>query len=312
MMGNKQMRIALGSLYILDKPISTYDQGTQLLTKSYEILVAMLVGFSEAGRMLFYIIGIRKFSFLQRLEQMSYRMSNDWDASTLTYIMGGVIKSILRAINYYPRESEVIGMIKLAKSGVTDIIKVIKGDILKTIKQSKKNPNTHKKRQKSGLIEIAKNNISKIIKAMSTDGVASVSIKRKRLSLFESYIWCESCNIKQMKWHEVGRIIDIKQWPIEAIRLWAKYQLCLHTFADLATYEAKEDLIEAIQRNNVSKRSTSQPEILWKKSMLELGSDLGDNDTEYCDHYRNNSPEEHVDEPPGEAYVTFGRDQTRA
>lgn len=262
----KPMKVALGSLYVLNKPISAYECGAQLLTKDYEILVAMFVGFSEIEKMLFYVIAIRKSSFLKRLEEISYRMLNDTSKSApiilnmLTNLVGTLIRNILKAINYYLRESEVICGLR-----------VIKSDILGAIRQ---NLDLHKKPRKSKLVELAKNDIDKIIKAMLTNKVANINIKRNRLSLFESTIWCENHDMRKMKWHEVGRIVDIKQWPIEAIRLWAKYQLCIphrsfiNAFIGLATDETKEALIESIQKYNASRIPILEPKNLWSEDLL--------------------------------------------
>ena len=271
MNGGKKMRVALGSLYVLNKPILAHEHGPELLTNTFEILVVMSVGFSKAGSMVFYVIAIRKCSlfkrlggffkksggFFKKLRKTLYRMT-EVDQSFLIYFIGifinRVINDVLKVSRYYYRESEIICTLKLFKNNISEIIKDVRKD-----------PNICKKPQDSKLVELIKNNIDKIIRAMLIDYKATISIKRKHLLLFESHLWCDCIDILEMKWHEVGRMINIEQWPIEAIRLWATHQLCLPPesleeiaknlclFNDFA--EIKKITIESIQKNNVSKRS---------------------------------------------------------
>jgi len=293
-MGNgEQMRISLGSLYVLDKPISAYDYGGGLLTYDYEVLIVMLVAI-VGGKMLFYSIAVRDLNFLRRLEEISFRMLNSVPplhdqhiltyevGDVLTYTMGKLIKGILRIIRYYSRESVIINSIK------------------NEIKQIGKDLDLSKKPRVSKLVEISKNNIDKIIEAMLTDQDAIISLKTKRLSLFRSSIWCTNSDIKAMKWHEIGRIVDIKQWPARAIRLWALYHLDMvasspisNTNQDMfATTEARKDVIESIQRNNVSKRSIIKPiESLWPKDLHSRVTDgSADHGIIACGYDRSNEP----------------------
>ena len=45
----KRMRISLGSLYVVNKPILALKHGRELEKNTFEILVAMSVGFSKMG-----------------------------------------------------------------------------------------------------------------------------------------------------------------------------------------------------------------------------------------------------------------------
>jgi len=222
----KKMRITLGSLYVLNKPISACEHGVELLTNTFEILVVMSVGFSKAGSAVFYVIAIKKCSlfkrlggFFKKLRKMLCRMA-EVDQPFLSYSMGmltnEMINIFLKVARYYYRESEIIRTLRICKNNISEIIKDIR-----------KNPNICEKQQESKLVELIKDNIDKIIRAMLTDRKATISIKRKHLLLFESHLWCDSIGIMDMKWHEIGRMINIEQWPIKAIRLWARHQLCL-------------------------------------------------------------------------------------
>ena len=297
----EQMRISLGSLYVLNTPISAYDYGRRLLTYDYEVLIVMLVAI-VGGKMLFYGIAVRDLNFLRRLEEISFRMLNSvplHNQHTLTYeigdiliyTMGKLIKGILRIIRYYSRESVVINSIRSIKSKISGEIKQIRKDLDRS-----------KKPQISKLVEISKNNIDKIIEAMLINQNAIVSIKTKRLSLFRSFIWCKASNIKAMKWHEIGRIVDIKQWPARAIRLWASHHLDIAAFSLVSntnqdmftTIEGRKDAIEYIQRNNVSKRSTIRPtESLWPKDLHSRVADRSadhDHGTIVYDYTISNDP----------------------
>jgi len=267
MKSGKKMRVDLGSLYVLDKPISAYKQGSKLLTDAFEILVVMSVAFSRDGNMAFYVIAIRKCSLFKKLgssfkklRKLIHRMA-DSDQVIVIYCIGrlinNLIENILKIARYYSKESEIIGIIKLFKNNISEIIEEIRGGL-----------NPRRKPQDSKLVELVKNNIDKIIGAMLTNYKATVSIKRKHLFLFKSYLWCESCDVKNMKWHKIGRMVDIKQWPIDAIRLWAKYQLRLppESFEGIIeelyffsnSTEIKKNTIESIQRYNVSKKDLPQ------------------------------------------------------
>jgi hypothetical protein len=268
MNGGKKMRVALGSLYVLNKPISANEHGAELLTNAFEILVVMSVGFSKAGSMVFYVIAIRKCSlfrrlgdFFKKLRKKLCRMA-DVNQPFLTYSMGMILNAVinifLKVVRYYYRESEIIRTLRFYKNNISEIIKDIRKDI-------RKDPNICAKLQEPKLVGLIKNNIDKIIRAMLTNRKATISIKRKHLLLFESHLWCDSLDVAGMKWHEIGRMMDIEQWPMEAIRLWARHQLCLppESFEELIENlcffndvdEAKKTTIEYIQRNNVSKRS---------------------------------------------------------
>lgn len=272
----KRMRISLGSLYVVNKPILALEHGRELAKNAFEILVAMSVGFSKDGQMMFYVIAIKKCSFFKRLDEILHHMS-DPNRPFLIYSVGrltnDLIKSILRVVRYYSRESEIIGVLKVIKNNISEIIKEIK-EALKPYKEP----------QKLQLTKLVKDNIDKIIRAMAASHRATINIKRKHFFLFDSHLWCESLDIKDIKWHEVGRMLDIKQWPVDAIRLWAHHQLCLlpgsfeGLISDLYFFnnsiKVKENAIETIQRNNASKRRALQPKSSRSKDLFSKINDM--------------------------------------
>lgn len=142
-------------------------------------------------------------------------------------------------IEYYLKNSEVISAFHAIAHGLKLVFKQIRRymDIIttkyavsyldkeKTNKATSKRKRSGKRKREEELAKICKGAIDKILGVIDATGCTSMTIGKRVFSLFNGRIECSDKHLAKMRLCYIKRLMDISEWPHQAIMWWTEVHL---------------------------------------------------------------------------------------
>lgn len=233
------INIKLGSIYIIRPPFMLSECSGQVLDNNPSIMIAIPIAI-DLTLVSFYVIGVK----MGRHPVIEYYLRNSEVILSLRIIICE-LKPILKEI-----WKELRGIWREIRDVIGHLIKVKANKNSNKGKKPKKGKKLKKGKREENIVKICKEAIDEILKAMDTADCASITIRRRKLSLFNGRIKCKSRHIAEMRICYIKRLMDILKWPWLAILWWANLHLGVQISATSTSTIA--ELVERYQRVFIS------------------------------------------------------------